>query len=188
MGSSQSYIWINKGDESQKYHKVFKNVQSVFGGVKAPVKMNVNDDRETFVYAFSDLSEEKFIGSIQSCNHPCYNLTRFYVGKKKGTVDLMNVFVTYGVTSRETMIGVKVEDIVMECDDFRKRGTIRIKDNDVGRYLKETQRGKYRDMYLLVTDASLKQHTKAFGTRKCPKFTDMFHTMKRVLTDKTAAA
>ena len=27
-------IWINKGDESQKYHKVFKNVQSVFGESK----------------------------------------------------------------------------------------------------------------------------------------------------------
>ena len=58
--------------------------------------------------------------SIQSCNHPCYNLTRFYVGKNKGTVDLMNVFVTYGVTN-EAMIGVKVEDMAMECDDFRKR-------------------------------------------------------------------
>ena len=99
----------------------------------------------------------------------------------------MNVFVTYGVTSRETLIGVKIEEIVMECDDFKKKGTIRIKDNDVARLLKEkNQNGKYRDMFLLVTEASLREHTTGFGMRKCPKFTDMFHTMKRVLTQRTA--
>ena len=73
------------------------------------------------------------------------------------------------------------------CDDFKKKGTIRIKDNDVARLLKEkNQNGKYRDMFLLVTEASLREHTKGFGMRKCPKFTDMFHTMKRVLTQRTA--
>ena len=71
---------------------------------KLPVKMNVNG--ETLFTLLRSLGG-KVHRSIQSCNHPCYNLTRFYVGKNKGTVDLMNVFVTYGVTSRETMIGVK---------------------------------------------------------------------------------
>ena len=50
MGNGQSYVWIKKGEESQEYHKVFKNVRQVFGGVKAPVA--VNTDKETFVYAY----------------------------------------------------------------------------------------------------------------------------------------
>ena len=50
MGNAQSYVWIKKGEESQEYHKVFKNVRQVFGGVKAPVA--VNTDKETFVYAY----------------------------------------------------------------------------------------------------------------------------------------
>jgi len=69
MGSSQSYIWIPKGEESKKYHKVFKNVRNVFGGVKAPIRMS-GDEKEPFTYSYSDLSKEKFIGSMQSCNHP----------------------------------------------------------------------------------------------------------------------
>jgi hypothetical protein len=185
MGSSQSYIWIPKGEESKKYHKVFKNVRNVFGGVKAPIRMS-GDEKEPFTYSYSDLSKEKFIGSMQSCNHPSYNLTRFYKGKQTGTVDIINVFVTFGVSTRESVIGVKVKDIIMECNDFKKRGTIRIVENDVARYLQQHNKGKYRDMFLLVTDASLKQHTKGFGTRKLPKFTDMYHTMKRELTEKTS--